>query len=129
MIHRLALLPALLALAGCAATPQTEADGTPAPFGLQSVRVQTPGVSGSTCMVQTRSGTKVVTAPARLDVPRDPSPLVVTCSKGEHFRGALSLPARKAPGADGEAVYTYPDNVSVTLALDEPSLHPRVRIF
>lgn len=122
------LVPAvlLLALAGCSHAPPPVAAAGSSP--LQSVRVDTPGVTGAACVVQTAAGTSVVLSPARLDVPRNAQALAVTCSKGEHFRGAQTVASRRVV-ENGDSVYSYPASVSVPMTLYNPSLKPEYRVF
>jgi hypothetical protein len=114
----------LFALAGCSHAPSPQA--VAAPYGWQSVRVDTPGTDGAACALQYPSGSSVVMTPARVDVPRGPGTLAVSCSKGEHFRGSTTAVARRAPGTDA---YSYPDTVSVSMSLYEPSLNPAYRVM
>jgi hypothetical protein len=125
MIRHLAASVVLLALAGCAyAPPLQESSAEPV---LQSVRIDTPGTEGAACALQTPTGSTVVMTPARIRVPRGPGSLTVSCSKGEHFRGAKRVTAQRAIEGGAES-YSYPDSVSVPMSLYNPSLKPNYRV-
>ena len=113
----------LLALSACSHAPSPRAEGGAA--GWQSVRVDTPGVEGATCVLQTAAGSYVVISPASVDVPRGMGPLAVSCSKGEHYRGALTVEAHHTTGN----AYAWPSGVSVPVSLYGPSLKPNYRVF
>lgn len=113
-------------LAGCASStpPEKLADVQAS----QSVRVHTPGVTGAACVLQTQGGSYVLMSPARVDVPRNAGSLSVTCSKGEHFRGARTVKARHVV-ENGSTIYSYPENLSVAMTLHKPSLKTKYRVF
>ena len=118
------LAPLLLAACGHASgQAQTGSSSS-----WQSVRIDTPGVEGAACVLQTGAGSYVILSPATIDVPRNPGTLSVSCSKGEHFRGAQAVEARRIV-EDGDNVYSYPASVSVPMTLYTPSLEPKVRVF
>jgi hypothetical protein len=114
----------LFALAGCSHAPPQQAGA--APYGWQSVRVDTPGTEGAACALQYPSGSSVVLTPARVDLPRGPGTLAISCSKGEHFRGSTTVAAARVPRTDD---YSYPDVVAVPMSLYEPSLKADYKVM
>jgi hypothetical protein len=95
----------------------------------QSVRVDTPGVFGAACTLQSPSGSQVVLSPASVRVARDSRPLRVFCTKGEHFRGAQVIQARKVADENQETAWLYPASVSVPMRLNDSSFQADIKIF
>lgn len=126
MRTRIITLALACAVAGCKAAPLPQAALPPEAF--QVVRVDTPGVSGAACTVQTPKGSHVLLSPASVSVARTASPIRVSCTKGEHFSGTHVITPRSLP--EGEHVaYTYPALVSVPMGMNARSLDTNVRVF
>ena len=120
---RYAFVLMALALAGCGHEGSVYAREAAGKY--QSVRIDTPGVEGAACALQTSAGSYVVISPAVVSVTRNAQPMSVSCTKGEHFRGFTTVPARRV----ADAVYAYPDNVTVPMGMNTDSLKVNVKVF
>lgn len=97
---------------------------------FQSVNVNTPGVTGANCVVQSGDNTYTVKAPGAVMVRRAPDIMNVSCFKGDHMRGQASFRPVFAPG-EAEGVRgtqgvcltcNYPGTVTVAMALNKGSM-------
>lgn len=129
MKRLLASLCILLALAACSKEKPAIRNDARTPY--QSVNVNTPGVTGVSCVVQSGRDTYTVQAPGAVMVRRSPEPMIVHCFKGEYMRGQASVRPSYAPG-EGDAVRgtqascmscSYPGTVTVALALDRNAMN------
>jgi hypothetical protein len=120
-----AILAFALALAGCA----TITKGT-----TQTVAIDTPGVPGATCTIQTQSGPRGVVTPGSVVLDKSSSPLPITCTKECYVMGSSIIPSGTEAMAAGNVVFggfiglgvdaatgamnKYPDIVTVAMTPD-----------
>jgi hypothetical protein len=116
---------AVLLLTACAGAKGGWSAGLKPAAGNQLVQVQTPGVQGAACTLQTASGSLTVISPGRINVPRAADPMTISCSKGEHFAGTSVITPRKTTLAG----YAYPGIVSVPMKLNNRSFDRDVKVF
>ena len=123
-----AALALCLALSACAETEKPVASQVRTPY--QSVVVNTPGVTGANCVMQSGDNTYSVKAPGSVMVRRAPDVMSISCFKGDHMRGQVSARPTFAP-REGEAVRgtqgacmtcNYPTTISVALSLNAGSM-------
>ena len=123
-----AALAVCLALSACAETEKPVATQVRTPY--QSVVVNTPGVTGANCVMQSGGNTYSVKAPGSVMVRRAPDTMTISCFKGNHMRGHTSARPSFAPG-EGEAVRgtqiscmtcNYPTSISVAMSLNSGSM-------
>lgn len=132
-IMRIALfaLISALALTACA----TITKGT-----SQIVAVDTPGVPGATCTIQTQSGPQLVTTPGSLTLNKGPSALPIQCAKECYAMGSSIIPSGTEAMAAGNVVFggiiglgvdsatgamnKYPDMVTVAMMPDPGCRRP-----
>jgi len=127
MKAKFAILAALLLLAACA-KPVQQVDNSRTPY--QTITVNTPGMQGVSCVVQSGRETYSMTAPGPVTVKRSPYPMLVNCFKGEHMRGQQSAKPNYAPreaekiaGTMGDCVScNYPRTITVAMRLDQESM-------
>jgi hypothetical protein len=137
-MRRLAVLAFALTLVGCA----TITKGT-----TQTVAVDTPGVPGATCTIQTQSGPRGVVTPGNVVLDKASSPLPIACTKECYLAGSSIIPSGTETMAAGNVVFggvvglgvdaatgalnKYPDFVTVAMAPDpscaQPAAPPRSR--
>lgn len=127
------ILPALLlclALSACAAEEEQAAFMPEPRTAFQSVVVNTPGVTGANCVLQSGANSYSVIAPGSVMVRRAPDTMSVSCFKGDHMRGTASAKPTYAPG-EGNAVRgtqnacmtcNYPTSVTVAMSLNSGSM-------
>lgn len=127
-MKKIALFAALLLLAGCSHEEHAVIDGPRTDF--QSVSVNTPGVTGVSCVLQSGNNTYSVKAPGAVMVHRAPDIMNVSCFKGNYMRGQASFRPTFAPG-EAEAVRgtqnaclscNYPSTVTVALSLNKGAM-------
>jgi hypothetical protein len=128
---RIFLIAALcVVVAGCA----TITKGT-----TQTVAVDTPGVAGATCTIQTQSGPRGVTTPGSVVLDKSSSPLPITCTKECYVAGSSIIPSGTETMAAGNVVFggiiglgvdaasgamnKYPDMVTVAM-MPDPACQP-----
>ncbi len=120
-----AILAFALALAGCA----TITRGT-----HQTIAVDTPGVPGAVCTIQTQSGPRGVTTPGNVTLDKGSAPLPITCTKECYTPGSSIIPSGTEAMAAGNVVFggliglgvdaasgamnKYPDVVTVSMTPD-----------
>lgn len=118
-------------VAGCA----TITKGT-----TQTVAVDTPGVPGATCTIQTQSGPRGLTAPGSVVLDKGSSPLPITCTKECYIAGSSIIPSGTESMAAGNVVFggliglgvdaasgamnKYPDIVTVAMTPDQTCQQP-----
>src|SRR5579863_3997594 len=83
-MRRLAALALTLALVGCA----TITKGT-----TQTIAVDTPGVPGATCTIQTPSGPRGVVTPGTVALDKQSAALPITCTKECYVLGSSMIPS------------------------------------
>ena len=107
-------------LSACASAPEKEvcAPGTD----LQTVFVNTPGVTGAHCFLQAGAMSYPMAAPGKVAVRRGDAVMDVTCFKGEHMVGNQ----RVSPVCSGCG---YPENIIVAMSLDQTSMQRNVAKF
>jgi hypothetical protein len=120
-----ALLSAL-ALAACA----TITKGT-----SQVVAIDTPGVPGATCTIQTQSGPQVVTTPGSVNLSKGTNSLPIQCTKECYLTGSSIIASGTEAMTAGNVVFggviglgvdaasgamnKYPDIVTVAMTPDQ----------
>ena len=120
-----------LFVAGCA----TITKGT-----TQMVAIDTPGVPGAVCTIQTQSGPRGVTTPGSVNLDKGSSPLPITCTKECYVAGSSIIPSGTEAMAAGNVVFggliglgvdaasgamnKYPDMVTVAMAPDPTCRQP-----
>lgn len=123
------LFAALLLLAACSHEEEHAAIEAPR-TAFQSVAVNTPGVTGVSCVIQNGNDSYSVIAPGSVMVRRSPDLMNVSCFKGNYMRGQASFRPSFAPG-EAEAVRgtqkeclscNYPGTVTVALSLNKGTL-------
>jgi hypothetical protein len=123
------ILPVILlclALSACAKEEEQAAFMPEQRTAFQSVVVNTPGVTGADCVVQSGNSSYSVRAPGAVMVRRAPDTLSISCFKGDHMRGTASARPTFAPG-EGNAVRgtqnacmtcNYPTSITVAMSLN-----------
>lgn len=115
--------------AGCA----TITKGT-----TQTVAIDTPGVPGANCSIQTQSGPRGLITPGSVVLDKGSSPLPITCTKDCYVMGSSIIPSGTETMAAGNVVFggiiglgvdaatgamnKYPDVVTVAMTPD-PACH------
>ncbi|WP_298260519.1 hypothetical protein [Bradyrhizobium sp.] len=125
-MRRLAVLALTLALVGCA----TITKGT-----TQTIAIDTPGVPGAQCTIQTPSGPRVVsTTPGNVTLDKGSAALPITCTKACYVMGSSMIPSNTESMAAGNIIFggviglgvdaatgamnKYPDMVTVAMTPD-----------
>lgn len=127
MKAKLVTLAALLLLAACTEKPAPVVESR-SPY--QTITVNTPGMQGVSCVVQSGRETYSMTAPGPVTVKRSPYPMLVNCFKGEHMRGTQSAKpnyakreAEKIAGTMGDCIScNYPRTITVAMRIDTESM-------
>ena len=125
---------AVVSLAGCA----TIVKGT-----TQSIAVDTPGVPGATCTIQTQSGPQVVTTPGTIVLNKGSAALPIQCTKQCYVTGSSIIPSNTEEMAAGNVVFggviglgvdaasgamnKYPDFTTVAMTPDPACQQPASR--
>ncbi len=120
---------AVLVLAGC---------GTMTSNSYQMVRVETPGVLGADCKLETPANQYRALTPSSIQVERSHHNLKVVCEKANYHPAMVEIVSHMTaknflnfsngfiPGAIYDAashsVYSYPDVISVTMEMDETAV-------
>ena len=136
-MRKLAVLALTLALVGCA----TITKGT-----TQTIAVDTPGVPGATCTIQTPSGPRGVVTPGNVTLDKQSAALPITCTKECYVMGSSMIPSGTESMAAGNvllggvvglgvdaasgAMNKYPDMFTVAMTPDpacRPARQPRRR--
>jgi hypothetical protein len=128
-MRRCTILMVALLLVGCA----TITKGT-----TQSVAVDTPGVPGATCTIQTQSGPQLVTTPGTIVLTKNSAALPIQCTKACYTLGSSIIPSNTEAMAAGNVIFggfiglgvdaasgalnKYPDFVTVAMQPD-PACH------
>jgi hypothetical protein len=130
MNHKRIMIFAVL-LGGCA----TITRGT-----TQSVAVDTPGVQGATCVIQTQSGPQTVVTPGTVTLSKGSTSLPIQCKKECYLDGVSIVPAGTEAMAAGNVIFggviglgvdaasgamnKYPDIVTVGMQQDPKCSSP-----
>lgn len=130
----LGCLTAAVALNACA-HQETALSSMPGASPYQTITINTPGERGVNCLVQSGNESYTVIAPGPVTVRRQPSPMTVSCFKGDHMRGTQSVRAIYAPREanairqTGSACYTcaYPNTITIAMAINTGSLSVNLR--
>ena len=125
-----AVLAFALALVGCA----TITKGT-----TQTIAVDTPGVSGATCTIQTPNGPRGLVTPGNVALDKQSSALPISCTKECYVMGSSMIPSNTESMAAGNvllggviglgvdaasgAMNKYPDLVTVAM-MPDPACGP-----
>lgn len=123
----LCALGLIFGLAGCTASPEPAADSS---AHLQPIQIMTPGVTGAHCLLQAGSSNYTAAANSRIMVRRSPDTMKVSCFKGSHMVGHVSVKPTVAPREAQQAKRgrsacdscTYPETISVVLAMRPSSV-------
>jgi hypothetical protein len=124
-MRKFIVLAFALVLVGCA----TITKGT-----TQTIAIDTPGVPGATCTIQTQTGPRGVTTPGNVVLDKTASPLPITCTKECYIAGSSIIPSGTETMAAGNvllggviglgvdaatgAMNKYPDLVTVAMTPD-----------
>ena len=137
-MRRLKIVALCAALCGCA----TITKGT-----TQTVAIDTPGVPGANCTIQTQSGPRGVMTPGSVVLDKGSSPLPISCTKECYVTGTSIIPSGTETMTAGNVVFggvvglgvdaatgamnKYPDFVTVAMTPDPacraPAAPPRPR--
>lgn len=125
MLRTVACLAGALLLAACA----TITKGT-----TQIVAIDTPGVPGATCTIQTQSGPETVVTPGSVTLSKGSSALPIQCAKECYVNGASIIPSGTEAMTAGNVIFggviglgvdaasgamnKYPDVVTVAMTPD-----------
>jgi len=106
----------------------------------QVVAVDTPGVPGATCTIQTQSGPQLVTTPGAVTLNKGSNALPIQCTKECYVTGSSIIPAGTETMAAGNvilggviglgvdaasgAMNKYPDFVTVAMTPDPACRQP-----
>jgi phosphoketolase len=131
-MRKLAVLALMLALVGCA----TITKGT-----TQTIAVDTPGVPGATCTIQTPNGPRGLVTPGNVALDKQSAGLPITCTKECYTMGSSMIPSNTEAMAAGNvllggvvglgvdaatgAMNKYPDLVTVAMLPDPACGSPR----
>lgn len=131
-MKRIAVLAVTLALVGCA----TITKGT-----TQTIAIDTPGVPGATCTIQTPSGPRGVVTPGNVALDKQSAALPITCTKECYLMGSSMIPSNTESMAAGNvllggviglgvdaatgAMNKYPDMFTVAMTPDPACRPPR----
>jgi hypothetical protein len=106
-----------LVLVGCA----TITKGT-----TQTIAVDTPGVPGATCTIQTQSGPRGVTTPGSVTLDRGSSALPITCTKECYVMGSSMIASNTESMAAGNVILGGPIGLGVDAATGALNKYPDV---
>jgi hypothetical protein len=131
VLRTFAFLAGAVLLAACA----TITKGT-----TQIVAVDTPGVPGATCTIQTQSGPQTVVTPGSLTLSKSASALPIQCTKECYVNGASIIPSGTEAMTAGNVIFggvvglgvdaasgamnKYPDMVTVAMTPDPACRQP-----
>lgn len=124
------LAAALLTLAACSSAPEMAMQAVMPSY--QTVSVNTPGVYGAECSLQTGGRSYSLQAPGSVQVERAPDTMQVTCQKGAHMVGVEEVKPLYSPSdprlysGDCQSC-AYPGTVTVAMAINPLSLETNVR--
>jgi hypothetical protein len=131
VLRSLAFLAGALLLAACA----TITKGT-----TQVVAVDTPGVPGATCTIQTQSGPQTLVTPGSVTLSKGSSALPIQCIKECYINGSSIIPSGTEAMTAGNVIFggvvglgvdaasgamnKYPDMVTVAMSPDPACRQP-----
>lgn len=106
----------------------------------QTIAIDTPGVAGASCTIQTQSGPRGVITPGSVVLDKGSSPLPITCTKECYLAGSSIIPSGTESMAAGNVVFggliglgvdaasgamnKYPDMVTVAMVPDQTCQQP-----
>ena len=125
-MRKLVVLAPALVLVGCA----TITKGT-----TQTIAVDTPGVPGASCTIQTPSGPRGLTTPGNVALDKQSTALPISCTKECYLTASSMIPSNTESMAAGNvllggviglgvdaasgAINKYPDLVTVAMVPDQ----------
>ncbi len=132
---KFAMLAAAMLLSACAEKEVSMAPPARTPY--QSIVINTPGVTGVNCVMQSGNDTYAVKAPGAVMVRRAPDMMNVSCFKGEHMSGRNTVRPSFAPseGAEVKGTQTacvscnYPNTVTVAMSLNGSAMNVPVTVW
>jgi hypothetical protein len=132
---KLAALAAALLLSACAEKEVSMAPPPRTPY--QSIVINTPGVTGANCVMQSGNDTYSVKAPGSVMVRRAPDTMSIACFKGDHMAGRNTVRPSFAPSEAAEVKGThaacvscaYPNTVTVAMSLNGSAMDVPVTIW
>src|SRR3984893_1432118 len=108
----------------------------------QTVAVDTPGVPGATCTINTQNGPQMVTTPGTIVLTKGSAALPIQCTKECYVMGSSIIPSNAEAMAAGNVIFggiiglgvdaasgalnKYPDMVTVAMSPD-PACRPQLR--
>lgn len=128
----LCILGCVLGLSACTGAPVKQEKRE---VSMQPVQVVTPGVTGAHCFLQAGDKNYTMAAGSRVMVARASDTLKVSCFKGPHMVGHTAVkptvaPREEAHGRDACVSCTYPETVSVAMAMRAGSVRrDKIRIM
>lgn len=130
------ILAAAMLVSACAEKEMAMAPASPrTPY--QSIVINTPGVTGVNCVMQSGNNTYTVKAPGAVMVRRAPDMMNVSCFKGNHMAGRNTVRPSFAPseGAEVKGTQTacvscaYPNTVTVAMSLNGNAMDVPVTVW
>jgi len=124
-----------LLLTGCGGTEHARVEEPSGAY--QVVNINTPGVTGVSCVLKSGRNTYSVTAPGGVTVARAPDRMDVSCMKGDHMQGSASVTPTFAPREAQQAQHghgdcttcTYPSTITVAMSLNGNAMDVKVTQF
>jgi hypothetical protein len=132
-MRKYAVLAFAIMLASCA----TITKGT-----TQTIAIDTPGIPGATCTIQTQSGPRGLVTPGTVTLDKGSAPLPIQCTRDCYVLGSSMIPSNTETMAAGNvilggviglgvdaatgAMNKYPDLVTVAMTPD-PRCEPEPR--
>jgi len=125
----------LLLVSACAEKQVSMAPPARTPY--QSIVINTPGVTGVNCVMQSGNDTYSVKAPGAVMVRRAPDMMNVACFKGDHMTGRNTVRPSFAPSEGAEVKGTqeacvscaYPNTVTVAMSLNGNAMDVPVTVW
>ncbi len=132
---KFAVLAAAMLVSACAEKEVSMAPPARTPY--QSIVINTPGVTGVNCVMQSGNDTYSVKAPGAVMVRRAPDMMNVSCFKGEHMSGRNTVRPSFAPSEGAEVKGTqaacvscaYPNTVTVAMSLNGSAMNVPVTVW
>ena len=113
----LGMMAVLMPLTACSQKKPQVAQPVINPY--QMVTINTPGVVGAECAMETPTGVYRMTTPGSVRVPRSAGVATVFCKKGKYFVGHKSVKPRISTfeAAGKCTACNYPNTITVALSL------------
>lgn len=132
---KLVILAAAMLVSACAEKQVSMAPPARTPY--QSIVINTPGVTGVNCVMQSGRDTYTVKAPGAVMVRRAPDMMNVSCFKGDHMTGRNTVRPSFAPSEGAEVKGTqeacvscaYPNTVTVAMSLNGSAMNVPVTVW